>query len=293
MQPKSLRRRIYELVDVPSNEEGKRRYDWFDISLATLIVLNVVAVMVETIDAVNARAARVLAGFEVFSVTVFSLEYVLRLWSCTADPRYAHPVRGRIRFALRPLAVIDLLAILPGLLPHVGLDLRFLRVMRLFRILRVLKLGRYSTAANVLLAVLRNRRADLTVMLAALVMLLVVSSSLMYYAEHEAQPEHFSSIPAAMWWAVITLTTIGYGDVYPITAVGRMLGGVIAIFGIGFVALPTAVIAAEFAEALRRKRRRRLRRRIVRCPHCNQNLAMDARGRLCNRGDHAAAITLD
>ena len=275
--PKTLRRRIYELVDASPSEDGSPpHFDWFDRFLALLIILNVAAVVIETVEPLGRRFRTGFHWFEVLSVAVFTAEYVLRLWSCTADPRYSHPITGRLRFALRPLVLVDLLAILPAYLPDTAVDLRFLRALRLLRILRVLKLGRYSDAAGVLLGVVKSRSAELAVMVVVLFVVLVLSSGVMYYVEHDAQPDRFSSIPAAMWWSVVTLTTIGYGDVYPITPLGRVLGGVIAVSGVGIVALPTAIIAAGFAEALRTPRQRNDERQgpLV-CPHCGRSIEHD------------------
>jgi voltage-gated potassium channel len=135
------------------------------------------------------------------------------------------------------------------------------------RLLRVLKLGHYSDAMTLLGNVLKSRSADLAVMLIVLGMLLVLSSGVMYYAETKAQPDTFSSIPASMWWAVITLTTIGYGDAYPVTAIGRIIGGMIAVMGIGIVALPTAIIATGFSEEVQRRRKAKA---PPTCPHCGK-----------------------
>lgn len=275
----TLKQRVHELVEVTPDEAGRKRFDWFDVSLAVLIVLNVFAVMLETVAALEQRYHEVFVAFEFFSVTVFTIEYVLRIWSCTVDPQFAHPVWGRLRYATRPLAIVDLLAILPSLLPYIWVDLRFIRVLRLLRLMRVLKLGHYSEAVALLVNVLRSRSADLAVMLVVLCMLLVLSSGAIFYAENEAQPEVFSSIPASLWWAVITLTTIGYGDAYPVTMIGKIIGGVIAVLGIGIVALPTAIIATGFAEEVQRRRSRgkvdtKDKPAGTSCPHCGKPIEL-------------------
>ncbi len=275
----TLKQRIHELVEVVPDEHGRRHFDWFDVSLAVLIVLNVLAVMLETVESLDQTYHGFFIAFEIFSVIVFTIEYVLRIWCCTVDPEFAHPVKGRLRYATRPLAIIDLVAILPSLLPFIWVDLRFVRVLRLLRLLRVLKLGHYSDAVTLLGNVLKSRSADLAVMLIVLGMLLVLSSGAMYYAENAAQPETFSSIPASMWWAVITLTTIGYGDAYPVTTIGKIIGGVIAVMGIGIVALPTAIIATGFAEEVQRRRQTKPggggenpATSATTCPHCGKTI---------------------
>lgn len=278
--PSALKQRVHDLVEVTADERGVKRFDWFDVSLAVLIVLNVVAVMLETVQSLEQRYHHAFNAFEALSVTVFTIEYVLRIWSCTVDPRFAHPVWGRLRYATRPLAIVDLLAILPSLLPFVWIDLRFIRVLRLLRLARVLKLGHYSDAVTLLGNVLRSRLPELAVMFVVLCILLVLSSGAMFYAESDAQPKTFSSIPASMWWAVITLTTIGYGDAYPVTTVGKLIGGVIAVLGIGIVALPTAIIATGFAEEVQRRRKSAAKDEPggspSTCPHCGKPVQLAA-----------------
>src|SRR5688572_26319993 len=281
--PSTLKHRIHDLVEAAPDESGRKRFDWFDVSLAVLIVLNVAAVMLETVASLEQRYHHVFTAFEIFSVVVFTIEYLLRLWACTVEPEFAHPVWGRLRYATRPMAIIDLLAILPSLLPFVWVDLRFIRVLRLMRLLRVLKLGHYSEAVTLLGNVLRSRSPELAVMLIVLCMLLVLSSGAMFYAENEQQPKVFSSIPASMWWAVITLTTIGYGDAYPITVVGQLIGGVIAVMGIGIVALPRAIIATGFAEEVQKRRKAKAggdkpATSATTCPHCGKTIEPPAAG---------------
>jgi len=202
----------------------------------------------------------------VFSVAAFTVEYVLRAWSCVEDERYRGPVRGRIRFLLRPMALVDLLAVLPFYLPFWGMDLRSIRVLRMMRIVRVAKVARYYTALRVIRNVFVTQKEELVLTSTVMVMLLVVASSLMYVCENAVQPEVFSSIPATMWWAVATLTTVGYGDLYPVTVVGKMLGSVIAVLGILMFALPAGILGAGFMDEIQKAKKKRA------CPHCGETL---------------------
>jgi voltage-gated potassium channel len=266
----SLRRRVYEILE-PARPED-RLSQAFDLGIIVLILLNVVAVMVETVDPIYSRAPWAFQNFEGFSVAVFTIEYGLRLWSCTSDPQYAHPVTGRLRQAMRPMAIIDLLAILPtywiwATAGATRVDLRSLRLLRCFRIFRLAKLTRYSEALQTFSRVLWEKKEELTASFLFMLTLLLITSSLMYYAEREAQPEAFASVFHAMWWAVATLTTVGYGDVFPVTGLGRALASATAITGIGMFALPTSILGAGFLEAMER------RRKPVLCPHCGKPVA--------------------
>ncbi len=263
MNLKSLQHRVWEIVEVA--KRGDRESRAFDVFILTLIFLNVVAVVLGSMRIIVEEYGRLLAWFETFSVAVFSLEYLVRLWSCVQDPRFSRPVRGRLKFAGQPLPVIDLLAVLPFYLPLVGLDFRFLRVLRLMRLLRIAKLGRYSSSLRLIAQVVRGKREELIMSSCVMAMLLVLSSCLMFYCENEAQPKAFPDIPTAMWWSIVTLTTVGYGDVYPVTTLGRLLGAVIALLGIGMVALPTGILGAGFVEAVQKRKRP-----AQRCPHCGK-----------------------
>ena len=218
-------------------------------------------------DSIGTRFAAGFAAFEMFSVVVFSLEYLLRLWSCTDHPEARGRLRDRMRYVATPMAVVDLVAILPAFFAG-PLDLRFVRSLRLLRLARALKFARYSTALQTVSAVFRAKRDELALTVLLATVLLVCAAGGIYFAEHEAQPEAFSSIPAAMWWAVTTLTTVGYGDVFPVTPLGRIFGGLVAVTGVGLFALPTGILASGFAEELQRKGRS-----ARSCPHCGKALS--------------------
>jgi voltage-gated potassium channel len=242
----------------------------FHTFMLTLILLNVAAVMLATVPILHSTYIRVFSWFEIFSVAIFTLEYLLRLWVCPLDNRYSKPFLGQIRFLFTPMALIDLLAILPFYLPLVlSIDMRFVRIIWLFRIFRIFKLGRYSDAYRLIARVFINKIEYLGISLVFVASLLVVSSSLMFFAENSAQPEVFSSIPAAMWWAIITLTTVGYGDIYPVTLCGKLLSGVLAILGIGLFALPAGILATGFSEELSKRNARE----CLVCPHCGKMIA--------------------
>ncbi len=258
-------RRTWQIVELARPGDTPSRA--FDVAILALIFLNVLAVILGSVAAVRARFGLLLEAFEVVSVVVFTVEYAARLWSCTVDARFAHRVTGRIRYALRPMMVIDLLAILPFYLPLWAVDLRSLRVLRLLRIVRVAKVGRYYSSLQVIKQVFGSKKEELVLTSCLMGLLLVVSSSVLYYCEHEAQPEVFSSIPATMWWAVATLTTVGYGDMFPVTVMGRLCAGVIAVLGIGMFALPTGILGAGFVEAIQKSKQAH-----ETCPHCGKEL---------------------
>lgn len=263
----SVRSRVYQVIG--SAQSAGRLSHMFNTFIVTLILLNVVAMILESVQAIHVCVPHWFLGFEYFSVAVFSVEYVLRVWSCVEDPPYRRPIRGRLRFVVSPLALVDLSAVLPFYLPFLAVDLRVLRMFRMLRIMRLMriaKLGRYSQSLQMLLRVVQSRKEQLLSSASILLILVIVAASLIFYAEHEAQPKSFSSIPAAMWWAVVTLTTIGYGDVYPVTVVGKLLASVIAVLGIGMVALPTAILGTGFLEEMQPPKK------LTQCPHCGKEI---------------------
>lgn len=248
-----LKSKVYQLI-ASDPEKGGVTSRYFDVCLMALIIANVFVVILESVEGYYLPYVYFFYAFDVFSVAVFTVEYILRLWTCTENAEYQGPIRGRIKYAATPLALIDLLAIVPFFLPLlIPVDLRFVRAIRLVRIFRLLKLGRYSYALNLLKRAFSKEKEVLAVACFVLVILLILASSLMFYLEHDAQPEVFASIPHTMWWAIATLTTVGYGDVYPITSLGKILGSFIAVLGIGMFAIPTGVLATAFIEEVQSK----------------------------------------
>ena len=244
-----------------------------NIFIIVLIVLNVTAVMLETVPSIekNKALSQFFHDFDLISVIIFTIEYILRVWSSNHDPRYKHSVYGRLRYMVSPAAIIDLIAILPfyiiAALPlyastNVGYNFRLIRILRLLRFFRLFRLTAYTKATKLVLNVFKSRFNELMLAFILASFLIVIASCLVYFAEHDAQPDKFSSIPATIYWAVITLTTVGYGEIYPITMLGKIFTVIILFAGVALLALPAGIITTGFIDELRKSRKSRV------CPHC-------------------------
>ncbi|AHE98952.1 VIC family potassium channel protein [Thioalkalivibrio paradoxus ARh 1] len=223
-----------------------------NVAIAVLIVSAALLAILETEDTLRSGAPRFFLFAELLIVLAFSVEYLARLYAAGEDPRY-RGLWGRLRYMRTWWAIIDLLAILPFLVTMGAQNTFLLRLLKLLRLLRLSRLGRFSRAWAAISEAIHLRRFELMLSFAAAGMLLILSSACLYLVEGGAQPEAFGSIPRALWWSVATLTTVGYGDVTPITAPGRILAGITALAGIGLIALPTGVLASAFSDALRRQ----------------------------------------
>ena len=221
---------------------------YVDMILFILIVLNIAAVCLESVRHIGNEYKVAFNAFEFFSVVIFSIEYVLRVWSAPArnDLGNSTNIIKRMKYIFSFTGLIDFLAIIPSILPYFfgGLDLRWLRVLRL---LRLLKISNYSSALEDFFSAIKADWRSFSAALYLMVIALFLSSALMYIAEHDSQPEKFSSIPETMWWGLITLTTVGYGDVSPVTPLGKVIGAFTAIMGVCTVALLTGIVASAFA----------------------------------------------
>ena len=244
MQTHHLRARLFHILHKPSPDNRLARYaNYF---LAFLILSNALSVALETVPSLASSYGSIFKDFEVISTALFVVEYIARIWVCVEQARYSSSVKGRIRYALNPLPLLDLIVIFTFLFT---IDLRFLRIARLVRLLKVLKLDNFEKSLDGILAGLRKRRELIIVSITLMILCIYAFSALIYQLEHAAQPAVFSSIPATFWWAIETLTTIGYGDMIPITMAGRFFAGLIFVFGIGVFALPMAIITAVILEA--------------------------------------------
>ena len=249
MNKKSLRKRIWEILEKGNSKDKVSFYT--DIFLITLIIFNIIAVLLETVESIYSKYALEFLIFERFSTVVFLIEYILRIWVCVEEKIKNNKLITRLKYASTWPAIIDLLAVLSGLLPMIfEVDLRILRALRM---LRLLKFSRYFKVMNLLLGVLKEEKQSFLAAMFLLTIAMLIASTGIYLFEKDAQPDKFSSIPEAMWWAIATLTTIGYGDVTPVTGMGKFFGAIIAIIGIGVVALPSGILASGFTDQLKRR----------------------------------------
>jgi len=243
-----IKHRIYSVIkDQPDSTAGRL----FTASMSLLIICNVVFVLIDTVSHEPGGLARAANVIEIASVSIFTVEYVLRLWTADLVHPDLPPAKARLRYVVSVMAIIDLLSILPFYLrAFFPFDLRVLRILRLVRLMRVFKLGRYSSALATIGRVMKRSAAALLSALSVVGLLLIVSSVLMYYAESGVQPKEFSSAFSGLWWAVTTITTVGYGDIFPVTVMGRIFAAVIELLGIALVAIPTGIISAGFMSEL-------------------------------------------
>lgn len=253
MLTQSIRRFRLFVYNILQNDEHDTWFSrYLDYFLIFLIMTNVAAVIAESVDSWYYPYQDYFIGFENFSIIVFSIEYLLRLWSVAEEKPDNTTWRQRWQWLKSPSALVDLIAIVPAFLNFfVSIDLRFLRILRLFRIL---KLTRYFASMRILLVVISKEKGSFQAVIFILIIMIVTASSGIYLVENHAQPDEFESIPKAMWWAVVTLTTVGYGDVTPITNAGKILGAIITILGVGLAALPAGILATGLANELAQRR---------------------------------------
>lgn len=265
-----MKQKIYHLIEKGSH--GSKVNLLFDYFIIILIISNVIAIAIDTLTGLSDQLRYELKIFEITSVIIFSIEYMLRIYISDIT----HPAKSKkasvIKFIFSPFGIIDMLAILPFYIPFIiKVDLRFLRIIRLIRFFRVLKINRYNSTLILFRDVLKEKRAEIGMTFFIVFILLLISSFLMYSVENSVQPDKFQNVFASLWWAVATLTTVGYGDLYPITTLGKIISGIVSILGIGLIALPTGIISAGFIGKISQTKKD-MNTHV--CPHCGKEVNM-------------------
>ena len=264
----TFRRRVY--LTLEPTEKGGIAERILEIFIIVTILLNILAIILESVKEIDQKYDPYFRDFEVFSLIFFTVEYIGRIYSIVEKPEYKDPIKGRLQYAFTPLALVDLFSFLPFYLTFLPIDLRFLRIFRLMALFRMFKVARYLSALKIFRRVLVERKEQLVLSFLFILFILVIISFIMFYVEHAAQPDKFSSIPATMWWGIATLTTVGYGDLVPITDLGKFLGGIFAIAGVALLALPAGILSSGFFELLHVDRDEGVKGK--KCPHCGKDI---------------------
>jgi voltage-gated potassium channel len=263
-----IKRRIYELVEKGSH--GSKVNLIFDYFIVSLIILNVVAVALDTLSVLNSDLIQFLKIFEIFSIIIFTVEFLMRLYVSDISFPASNKFYSLLKFICSPFGLIDLLAILPFYLPFIiKIDLRFLRVLRLIRFFRIFKISRYNSTLKLFLDVFKQKRAELQMTFFIAFLMVLISAFLMYHVENPVQPEKFKNIFTTLWWAVATLTSIDTEGITPVTILGKVLNELMSILGIVLIALPTGIISAGFIEMIDKKKSEKNKNV---CPHCGKEI---------------------
>ncbi|MGQ0739227.1 MAG: ion transporter [Bacteroidota bacterium] len=257
---------------------GDKHWDKIiNVFIITLIILNVIAVILETVPSLHdePHEKKFFYYFDWASVIIFTVEYVLRVWSSNHEEKYKGSFLGRLKYMASPGAIIDLLAFLPAYLHAIFVfDLRVLRMLRLLRFFRLFRLTAYTKSAQMIGNVFRKRAKELALSFILAIFLIIIASCIIYFAEHlypSEEKSQFKSIPATIWWAVVTLTTTGYGDMYPLTSLGKTMAGIIMLTGVAFFALPAGIITAGFIDEFRMNRVKKTHK----CPSCGEHIELE------------------
>jgi voltage-gated potassium channel len=271
-----MKSRIYDILE----REGARENLIFEFFIVTLIILNVISIGLDTIRDLNPGMLFALNIFEAFSIVIFSVEYLMRIYISDLTHPSKTRFRSALRFILSFFGLVDLAAILPFYAPFIiRADMRFLRILRLIRFFRIFKLSRYNNTLQLIWDVIREKKSEFLMTFFISLLLLLVSAFIMYYVEGPYQPEKFKNIFAALWWAVGTLTPLGYGGFEPVSTTGKVISALVAIIGIGLIALPTGILSAGFTEKIRRNNRDdkpgKSEGGNKTCPHCGKPIGKE------------------
>lgn len=266
---KHLKRKIYETIEFTGEPFSPNWF--FDLYIILIVILNAIAIMMESVKPIQEQFFQFLFWIEISTVILFTIEYLVRLWCITENAKFLHPIRGRLTYIFTPMAIIDFLAFFPYFATLYSTDYEFVKFFSFLRFFRFMKVLRYIRAVRIFSNVLQHIKEELFFSFLMILFTILLAATSMYYVEREIQPEVFGSIPQSLWWAVVSITTIGYGDAVPVTEMGKLLSGVIAILGIGLVAIPSGIMAAGFSEEIRRERD--LHQRKEYCPYCGNHIS--------------------
>ncbi len=265
----TLRHRIYQILE--ECDPSDRVATIVARTLAALIILNVVTLMLLTVDSVADVAGEMIMGFLVASVMVFAVEYLLRLWVCVEEPG-----KTRLQYIFSLYSIIDLVAIVPVLVQLFfgvfGFEAMLARLLRIFWLVRIFKVIRYSNAIVTIGKVISSKKGELIITGSAVAVLIMAAASVAFLFERAGQPDDFSSVPQAMYWVIITLTTVGYGDIVPHTTGGKMVASAVSLLGVVVIAVPAGILASGFADEVRAKREARQSSEPTVCPHCGESI---------------------
>jgi voltage-gated potassium channel len=265
----TIRQQVYQTLEFSARgRRGARLY--INLFLVLIIVFNSIAIILHTIPEIrhNHLYESIFQDFEIFSVIIFTIEYFLRIWSCVENPLYKNNWRGRLSYIFSFWGLVDFLGIFPFYFTLLTSDFGIVRILRVFRLFRLFRITRYSHALKVISSVIKEQKEELLLSFSFIILTLLIGSSTMYYLEQAAQPEKFKSIPASLWWGVVTMTTTGYGDIYPVTTFGKIIGGIFSMLGVALFALPTGILASGFIEQIKGEKLNTNKN----CPHCGKPL---------------------
>lgn len=259
----SIKSRIFRVIDDHTSKRLPNRL--FHTILFALILLSSSLLILETVKDIYGSYKSLFLALELFTMIFFTAEYLLRIYTCTELKEYRHPFIGRLSYVFTPLMLIDLLSVIPFYMILFSSEYSGFYLFSIFRVLRLLKAIRYVNAFRIIGEVFYLKRAQLFVSFIFILFVFVFASSIIYIAEKNAQPDKFSNIPAAMWYTIATITTVGYGDIYPITVIGKVTGGLISMMGLILFAIPTSILTSGFLKVNQQKKEEK-------CPHCGGDL---------------------
>ena len=261
-----IKKIVYDtLINEDSRTLAKRIFFGFII---ILILLYALLFVISTVGELLTKYYKIFIGFEAFVIIVFTIEYILKIWSCNVDNRFKGRFKGRLKYAMSPLMIIDFIAIFPFylvLLTPIGI--KFLRLGRLLRLFHIFRYGFFNKSINILTGAIKKRSRELIITLMVILVLIFFCAFIIYSAEHEAQPDVYSSVSKSIYWASVTLTTVGYGDMTPVTPFGRFFTAIASFLGIGLIAIPAGIISSGMIEVVKEMKREEEKQK---CPHCGK-----------------------